>query len=276
MIKTIESMKKATLTPKTIDEDIIKDILCSVGTLDDKIYTRDQYFLVGGIGVQGYLPTSCRRPTSDVDLAIMKPMNYEEFKLFSRLPFEYLNDLGYSVKTKKRSRVYSLDISNNEDSCILEFSRRNPENYKGMRKILERELENSRKKIVEERDSTYRVCSPEDLVVPKLMRSIHAMNRDYNLGTELSELSNLSERTIKSRLKKIGELRRELQENPLSYETMEELRFISDTYDIRVLSELVGFNEAYLNIAAKDWDVITFPSNSRDFLIRNLLPIINL
>ena len=76
MIKTIESMKKATLTPKTIDEDIIKDILCSVGTLDDKIYTRDQYFLVGGIGVQGYLPTSCRRPTSDVDLAIMKPINY--------------------------------------------------------------------------------------------------------------------------------------------------------------------------------------------------------
>ena len=75
-------MRKLNYLARTIDDDIIKDGLCAVSVLSDDPESRNKYFVVGGVATQSYLPSSCRRPTSDIDLAVLRPLNYAEFKFF--------------------------------------------------------------------------------------------------------------------------------------------------------------------------------------------------
>ena len=89
-------MEKLNSFAKTIDDKIVKDGLCAVATLDDSPDTKGLYFLVGGVATQSYIPSSCRRSTSDIDLAILRPLNYEEFKHLTKNITSYLQDNGYS------------------------------------------------------------------------------------------------------------------------------------------------------------------------------------
>ena len=74
-IRVYGEVKKLRVTPKILDDKIIKDGLEGLAQLNG----LEQYFLVGGIAVQSYIPTSCRRPTSDIDTSILKPLNYRDF-----------------------------------------------------------------------------------------------------------------------------------------------------------------------------------------------------
>ena len=60
--------------------------------------------------------------------------------------------------------------------------------------------------------------------------------------------------------------------NPGDLERSELLRFVSDLYDIRLLSELGGINEDYFNESVKSWDSLRAPCYERDSIARAALP----
>jgi len=265
-------MKKLGIPGKTLDELIIRDCLCAVGTLDSAPDTKGLYFVVGGVGVQSYLPTSCRRPTSDLDLAILEPLNYEDFKQFSKRVREYLQDSGYEVGYRKNSRAFSLEVTDKDGSCLIEFARNSEESYEKKQKRLERERQHARKKIVEGEDVTYVVSAPEDIVVPKLARSVNSFRRNPLFERDVSQKQKFSDEEVQRQLRKINELKKNAIYNLGDVLVAEELRFASDLYDIRLLSELTGFNEKYLVEAAGDWNSLNKDSNERNLLIRSVLP----
>jgi len=159
-------VKKFGFNARTLDDDSVKDVLEAVGVLNG----IEPYFLVGGIATQSYLPSACRRATSDVDFAVVKPLSKPDFKKMIEPVEEYLKDQGYETekKTANRSRSYALYLSREDaGNMCMEFVRRNEKNFAKHENRLERELENSRRKIVEGRSSSYMVCTPEDIAVPK-------------------------------------------------------------------------------------------------------------
>ena len=187
---------------------------------------------------------------------------------------EFLCDKGYTAETKKRSRSYSLDVFDSDNGGLcLEFARRNTQNFEKNKKKLERELDNANSKIIEGREATYKVCRAEDIAVPKLIRSIGALGRNPYLFRHISgEIGPLTEEGIKRQLKKIHELREEAMINLPNPELAEKLRFVSDLYDIRILSEITGFNERYLAEVGKEWDTFNNTSEARERLVKAVLP----
>ena len=259
---------KLSFDPRTLDDHIVRDGLEAVSFLGEPCY------LVGGIATQSYLPTSCRRPTSDVDFSVVRPLNYKDFKLMISHVKEFLCDNGYTAETKKRSRSYSLDVlsSENEGLC-LEFARRNTQNFERNRTKLERELEQANSKIIEGKDATYKVCRPEDIAIPKLVRSVNSLKRNPHFIRYVPKvLGPLTDENIAKQLREINEIREEAMINIPDPELAEKLRFISDLYDIRILSELTGFNEGYLAQVEKDWRTLENNSKERARLSTFVLP----
>ena len=269
----VGKIKKFGFVPRTLDDPIVKDGLEAVGLLDGK----EPYYLVGGIATQSYLPSRCRRPTSDIDFAIAKPLQeYEEFRILVRPLLQYFGDKGYTFEMKKRSRAYCLDVTDSAgESLSIEFARRNRKNFENNRSRLEREFDNSNHKIVEERTSSYRVARVEDIVVPKLVRSIGSLVRNPFFSKYVSGAAeSLSNERIGKILQKLGSMREEAMINPTDGELAETLRFISDIYDIRILSEVSGLNQAYMDLAESQWSVFGSDrtANERDLLINSVLP----
>ena len=60
--------------------------------------------------------------------------------------------------------------------------------------------------------------------------------------------------------------------NPSDYELAEQLRFMSDLYDIRILSEITGFNQRYLTLAENEWGVFDESSEERKKIMKSILP----
>lgn len=266
-------MAKIDYKPRILDDRFVKDGLCAVSTLDDNPSTERHAFVVGGMATQSYLPTSTRRETADIDLAVLRPLSYAEFKDFSGSVQEYLADQGYSVTTGKGSRAYHLYFEKGGQACVVEFARRNKNNFKRIAKRLEREMENSRSKVVEGRESTYRVSSPEDIVIPKIVRGIGSLKRNPSFGRHVgSQFKRMSDKQIQRELQKIQELRQEAVIHVGDPSLAERLRFVSDAYDVRILSEVAGFNENYLETAMGNWQVLVEPSIERDRLMNYLLP----
>ncbi len=264
--------EKFKFNARTLDDAIIKDGLEAVSVLNDK----EKYFLVGGIATQGYLPTKARRPTSDIDFAILRPLSKPDFREMIRPVREYLQDLGYKTTQKiaGRARSYALSFSDpNGGEAYLEFVRRNKQNFKKHEARLEREFENTRMKIIEEREATYKVCSPEDIAVPKLVRSINSLSRNPRFSKIISPRQEpLSSESIKRRLRGINGAREEAVSNPGDAYLAERLRFISDIYDIRILSEITGFNKKYFLEAQGDWRDICENPELRDRIFEIALP----
>lgn len=261
-------IRKLNFLPRTLDESIVIDGLEAVSFL------KEPYYLVGGIATQSYLPTTCRRPTSDVDFSVVRPLNYEDFKSMISHVKEFLYDKGYTSETKKRSRSYSLDVFDydNEGLC-LEFSRRSVKNFEKNRTKLERELEHANSKIIEGRDTTYKVCRPEDIAIPKLVRLVSSLKRNPHFTRYVSKvLDPLTDENIAKQLREINGIRKEAMINSSDPELAEQLRFISDLYDIRILSELTGFNERYLTQVEKEWDTLSNNSKERGMLSTVVLP----
>ena len=263
-----EIIRKLDFAPRTLDDHMVRDGLEAVSFLDEPCY------LVGGIATQSYLPTSCRRPTSDIDFSVVRPLNYEDFKSMIANVREILRDKGYTTETQKRSRAYSLDVFSPEgEGLCLEFARRNTKNFERNKKKLERELENANSKIIEGREVTYKVCRAENIAVPKIVRSIGSLGRNPHFFRYISgEIGSLTDEGIKRQLRKIHEIREEAMINIPDPELAEKLRFVSDLYDIRILSEITGFNEKYLAEVGEEWDTFNNPSEAREKLVKAVLP----
>jgi len=264
--------RKLNFRARTLDDSFLKDGLVASSLLNGK----EPVYLVGGVATQTYLPSSCRRPTSDVDFSVVRPLCYADFKVMVTPISERLRDGGYIVNTVKRSRAYCLDVTNpkTDETLTLEFSRRNEQNFDSNKAHLERELENANTKIIEGTDASCVVASSEDIAIPKTVRSISSLTRNPWLYEFVpKEIEYLSNDRIKNYLSAIGELREEASVN-LDPELAEKLRFISDLFDIRLLSELIGFNKKYLAEVASEWNATSKPSEEREALTKTVFPLL--
>lgn len=267
-------MKKLSYLAKTIDDEIVKDGLCAISTLESVLQTKNLISVVGGIAVQSYLHKDYRRPTSDIDVLVGKSLNNKDFRDFVKPVRDYLEEKNYELHNGETSGAYKLIVYNpkTEDKIAIEFTRRNIKNFEKHQKHVGRELENSRKKIVEDRYKTYTVISPEDLVLPKLMRSINTIKRREDLVRKIDFImEGYSHKTLKD----LQKLREDAMLDLGNVKISEELRFFSDLYDIRILSELIGYNEDYLNLASKDWETLKEDIPQKHLLL-TILPKLNL
>ncbi|MFW6282818.1 MAG: hypothetical protein ACOC1P_02080, partial [Minisyncoccales bacterium] len=98
-------VRKLKFEPRIMDSPLVKEGLMASSVL----LNSEPYYLVGGMATQSYLPSSCRRPTSDIDFSVVRPLNYSDFKLMVKPVIEYLKDNGYDADTVKRSRSYCID-----------------------------------------------------------------------------------------------------------------------------------------------------------------------
>jgi len=79
-------VRKFNFRARTLDDSVVRDGLESISVLNGK----EPYFLVGGVATQSYLPTRCRRPTSDIDFALVRPLSKPDFKEMITPVREYL------------------------------------------------------------------------------------------------------------------------------------------------------------------------------------------
>jgi len=261
---------KLRYTFRTLDDPLLKNALSGVSLLNGK----EPYFLVGGIATQSYLPSVCRRPTADVDFSVVRPLNYQDFKSMAFPMIEYFKDLGYSVDIKKKSRSFNLNISDSKGEAItMEFSRRNENSFNRSKNRLEKELENSNVKIVEGGNKSYHVTRVEDIIVPKLVRSVGSLIRNPSFSRYLStKIKPLSDSKIKANLNKISELREEVITNMSNIYLAEKLRFFSDLYDSRVLFEIVGANKKYFSEGFNSWKVFSKNFEKSKQIMNSIFP----
>ena len=59
-------ISKYDVTPKTLASPIIKAGLSAVSQLEEFSHSKDNYFIVGGVAVQSYLPKEYRRHTQGI------------------------------------------------------------------------------------------------------------------------------------------------------------------------------------------------------------------
>jgi len=265
-------VRKLKVNPVTLDDRFARVGLEAVGTLTDK----EPYYVVGGMATQSYIPSNCRRPTSDIDLSVVRPLNYSDFKEFTKIVREYLEDNGYLVETKQRSRAFNLEVENKKgEQLLIEFSRRNKKSFDNSKNRLERELNNSKRKIIEKGKGTYVVSSPEDIVIPKLARSVNSLIRNPHFKQALSKTLNLNEKEIAKRLERIDSYRRYAMMTPTDLDFAEELRFVSDLYDIEILSVIAGINSEYFRKASDEWRSLKENTLEKNLLF-SIIPRINI
>jgi len=269
-------MDKLKFEARTLDDGMVRDGLCAVAALEDAPISKQQVFLVGGIATQSYLQSPQRRPTSDIDLAVMRPLSYAEFKEFSKEAAAYLQDRRYVVHLSKGHNSYGLTFFDTStlQAAVIEFARRNPQNFERIRDRLEREYRNARTKLVEERGDSYAVSSPEDIVVPKIVRGIGTLKRHPEFFDELpsDNLLPLTAENIAENLRRIKKFRAEAVIHIGNPELSERLRFESDIYDINLLSRAVGFNPEYLRESMSGWSILGERSDENRKLVGYLFP----
>lgn len=258
---------KIGILPKTLDATVVKECLNGVCTLNDSPASKDLYLVVGGTAVQSYIPAENRRPTSDIDLCIVKPLNSStEFKLFAQPVMEYLKDKGYGIETKKANSNFKLIASKDGDGLVIEFSRRNPRKFKEMEKRLERELENGRRKTIQSTDVAYLVASPEDIAVPKIVRGLGTFTRHPYLINETRKVFPGGQGYDLKRLLSyvIGE--RAVAQESKEPEKLEKARLSADIYDMVSLSAFAGFNGDYMRQVMGQWDILNNSSKEKKLL----------
>lgn len=187
---------------------------------------------------------------------------------------EYFKDTGYSVEIKKKSRSFNLNVSDSEGEAVtMEFSRRNENSFKRSKNRLEKELENSNIKIVEGGNKSYYVARVEDIVIPKLVRSVGSLIRNPSFSRYLpTEIKPLSDSKVKANLNRISELREDAIINMSNISLAEKLRFVSDLYDVRMLSELVGVNKKYFSDTINSWRVFSENPEKSAPIINSIFP----
>jgi|SRR3989344_6462028 len=264
-------MKRKNYTPKILDDEMIKDGLCAVSTLSDGEFSRENYFVVGGVAVQSYLPSSCRRPTSDIDLAVLKPLCKEDFKKFAESAFQYLSDRGYKVASEKARRAFCLTFEKGDEANFISFAMHNHRSFRDIEDILYREKSHTRHKIVEGRVDSYEVASPEDISIRKIARAINRLERNPLFEEHVNAMRRLDSENIKLAIENMNSMREGLYEN-YEHSRAEKLRFIADLHDIRLLSELTGFNVPYFIEAIGSWDTLSHESFEKDLILRAVLP----
>ena len=138
---------------------------------------------------------------------------------------------------------------------------------------LNEEFANTRQKMIEGTNITYRVSSPEDIAIPKLVRCLSSLRRNPSFSEYFNFLEGNLDTAKKAELKKtIADLREDAAVDLGDATLSEELRFASDLYDVRLLSQTAGFNVPYLEKSSSRWDNLV-PKNAMDnYFLSLVLP----
>ncbi len=267
--------RKIEYPSRTIDDDIVRKGISAISVFNHFPDRKDVYVVVGGVATQSYLPSTCRRPTADIDIALGKPLPTEkEFRDFVKPVVEQLKDNGFLIDyigkgRSNRSWTLSTSIpkSPGKEEIILGFTKDNSKSFKPKQERRERKIRNGRLKTIEERGEVYRVASPEDIIFPKFVRL-------GKILTEFPEFSDLldpyqheiTDGLIRSTMNTIADQRARLL---VGYNRKEDSknRVICDSYDIRILYELPGINEDYFRESVRFW-----PMSSVDDNVKRKLP----
>lgn len=260
-------IEKLSYTFRTLNDPMVQLGLEGLSILDDFSLSKGLYMVVGGFASQSYLPEEQRRLTADIDVLVGRPLNYEDFKLFSKPLVEFFSDKGYNVKTKKHHQTFCMSLSKDEDKILIEFPRKNLKNFMSCEKRVLRELENARLKSLTKKEGvSYKVSSPEDIILPKLVRLINASERGmkFKRGSPKEIFNHLSE------------LREDAIYHIGNNEFAVNLKVNADAYDVLVLYSQVGINVNYFICAANDWNSLKKDSQDKKEILDFLLPGISL
>lgn len=270
-------MTKLDYLHRTLDDEIVQDGLCAVNALEDRSISRGSSFLVGGIATQSYLPSTCRRPTADIDIAVLRALSSrEDFKEFFASAMEFLMDQGYDVNFSKERQTFKIYFDKPalfDGGAYLEFPRRNEKNFQKRAKRLDREFDNARIKTIEGRSDTIRVASPEDIIVPKIVRGVGALSRNPSLCKFVYDNKPLplTHLAISREFQKLDVLRKLALSSENSAENIECYRFASDLFDVRILSVVPGISQQYFRKAIDSWDVLN-DNATHQLLVNFILP----
>lgn len=259
-----KEVRKLKINPNDLSSILMGEGLKAISLLTDK----EPYYLVGGVATQTYVPAFCRRPTSDIDISFVKPLNYDNFRKISEPIMNYFFDKGDEIYSRKHSRSFSLQVENKDgEKLLIEFSRRNEKSFEKSKKRLERELEHSQKKSMAFANAECYVSAPEDIFVPKLVRCVSSLYRNPRFKQILPRNMEFSPEVVEKKLKSIKDLREYAMLNPGGLEIAEELRFISDIYDMSLLQDLSKIKKGYLNEVMNDWNTLSEKISERDYLL---------
>lgn len=262
-----KKIEKLSYSFRTLNDPMIQSGLEGLSILDDFDFSKGFYMVVGGFASQSYLPEDQRRPTADIDVLFGKPLNYETFKVFSKPLREFFSDNGYQVYIKKHHQTFCMGLSKNGDKILIEFPRRNLKNFANSEKRVLRELENARlKALVNKEGISYRVSSPEDIILPKLVRVLNANERGVHF----------KKGSPKELLRHLEDIREEAIYHIGNQEFANNLKVNSDAYDILVLYSQVGINVPYFMQSAQDWNSLKKNSKGKQEIINYLLPGVSL
>ncbi len=246
-------MKNYSLKPHKLDDKIVLDGIEAINNAQHE--NKLPGFISGGMAVSSYLPSEDHRETIDLDYALFFGGGAEDYKRITRKLVSTLTGKGYFIEYKKKDTTYDYLIKSNGDSLIIQHPRRSPNHFIKHKKSFEREIDNRRVVSNKNKDLSYAVLSPEDLVIHKLNRVLRFYD-EYNVAFP----KNIPQEDFKKQIDLFKEEVLSLRDS-VTPKMVAKLRLFYDIFDIKSLGKNVGLNKIYFEEALKDWfgqDVIIY------------------
>lgn len=223
----------------TIKSGIIQDALHAISQ-----NPFPKSYVGGGISLQFTLPEYLHRVTSDVDLTTSQFTTVPEYRQYVAQAFEDLVNRGYSLNVKKSRSTLDAHLERDQDHLMVQIPRRSKRNFESRKKILEREVSNSRS--IQYKNTDLKVIAYEDLIGHKALRGVTFMD-SYNLSMPrscdpaqfMSALNTLKKDFDQSRFSLTPEE---------SAQQLAIIRLHADVFDIQALFEMFSqeIDEPYL------------------------------
>ena len=236
-------MKNYGLKPHKLGDKIVLDGIEAINKLQHE--TKLPGFISGGMAVSSYLPIENHRETVDLDYTLFFNGGVMDYKKITEHLVRALIEKDYSIEYRKKGTTHDYLVKHHEDSLLIQHPRKSPNNFIKNKKGLEREICNRR--IMSDKNISYAVLSPEDLVLHKLNR-ILKFHTEYNVAFP----KNISQEDFKKQIESIKEEVLNLKDS-VSPRAVAKLRLFYDIFDIKSLGKSTGLNKNYFEEALKDW-----------------------
>lgn len=238
-------MKNYGLRPHKLGDKIVLDGIEAVNNTQHE--SKLLGFISGGMAVSSYLPVENHRETIDLDYTLFFGGGVADYKLITEPLVKNLIEKNYVVEYKKKGTTHDYLIKCDGDSFLIQHPRRSVNNFIKNKKSLEREIDNRRIMSNKNKDLSYAVLSPEDLVIHKLNRVLK-FHTEYNVAFP----KNISQEDFKKQIESLKEEVLNLKDS-VSPRMVAKLRLFYDIFDIKSLGKSTGLNKNYFETALKDW-----------------------
>ena len=236
-------MKNYGLKPHKLGDKIVLDGIDAINKLQHE--TGLPGFISGGMAVSSYLPIENHRETVDLDYTLFFNGGVLDYKKITEHLTRTLIEKDYSIEYRKKGTTHDYLVKRHEDSLLIQHPRKSSNHFIKNKKSLEREICNRR--IISDKDISYAVLSPEDLVLHKLNRVLK-FHTEYNVAFP----KNISQEDFKKQIESFKEEVLNLKDSVYP-RMVAKLRLFYDIFDIKSLGKSIGLNKNYFEEALKDW-----------------------